>query len=420
MNTIWAPEKQMIDDAALLARVSAMTYAGREPGAQPLVGMLAAISRAILADPRARLASQYIALGYWLRPSALQQLRDDLVKQTNDSGALLAPRGVALHLPPTNVDTIFVYSWALSVLAGNANVVRLAEKLTADTEWLVSLIACVVAEHGEDERQLFCSYPYGDAFEQRISRQCDLRMIWGGDAKVETVSRTAIRPDGLSIGFPDRKSLSLIGVDSYARADEKARDELATQLYNDTYWFDQMGCGSPRLVVWIGEKSDTLSDDLYARLGKAVAAKKIAVETGVAIGKMALANDLLAEGVADRLRFFSNELVVVDIVDPVVGLERTHGGGFLGEYTVADIADIANFTTRKVQTLGHFGFSSEELKRLARAISGRGGYRIVPIGQALQFDVTWDGMELFVHMTRRITIWETSWKQAALLQTPVS
>ena len=38
------------------------------------------------------------------------------------------PRGLVFHVPPANVDTIFVYSWALSALAGNPNVVRISSR----------------------------------------------------------------------------------------------------------------------------------------------------------------------------------------------------------------------------------------------------------------------------------------------------
>jgi len=401
---LWSPERTAIDEVALLARIEAMTYRGYEPCAPAAIAMLSAISHVLLNDPQARRAPQYVALGYWLRPAAMRRMCDELVAQATRQTSAWAPRGVALHLPPTNVDTIFVYSWALSVLAGNTNIVRLATTLSSDAEWLVRLVARIAIEHGEGDRQIFCAYPYGGGLEKATSRHCDLRMIWGGDAKVEAVSRIPIRPDGLSIGFPDRKSLALIRVESYEAATEAERDDLANRLYNDIYWFDQMGCGSPRLIVWEGEERRDLTTDLYARLSRIVAAKNYSVETGVAIGKFALANDLLAEGLADRLGFRSNELCVYDAADPGSCMQRVHGGGFLGECFVADIADAATFVTRNVQTLTHFGFEREKLEDLARRLFSRGGYRIVPIGQALQFDTEWDGVELLAHMTRRIVV----------------
>ena len=129
--------------------------------------MLGALSRHLLEAPFARRVPQYVALAYWLRPAALTRPSEELA-QTDAPGRIRAPRGVALHLPPTNVDTIFAYSWAMSgILAGNTNVVRLAERLAPDTQWLaVPPVSRVVAEHGEADRHLFCHYAYGGETER--------------------------------------------------------------------------------------------------------------------------------------------------------------------------------------------------------------------------------------------------------------
>ncbi len=402
MALVWSPAAETVADAALVARVAALTYAGRTPRHESLIAMLGGLSRHILNDPAARRVPQYVALAYWLRPAALTRLCEDLARG-DAPGFLRVPRGVALHLPPTNVDTIFVYSWAMSVLAGNANVVRLAETLSADTQWLVGAVSRVVAEHGEGERHLFCHYGYGGETERALARHADLRMIWGGDAKVEAVSRVPIRPDGLSIGFPDRQSLAIVAADAYGRADDAARDALAVDFFNDVFWFDQMGCGSPRVLVWLGEPG-ALAEDFYGRLNRVIGQRGYGVETGVAIGKFVLANDLLAEGVARGYRRYANALDVNRTDDPGAALGRSHGGGFLCDWVAGSVDDVARVVTRKVQTLTHFGLPADDLVRLAQGISGRGGYRIVPVGQALQFDPTWDGIDLFEHMTRRIVI----------------
>lgn len=401
---IWNPEKTLTCEGELLARVSSVEYAGCTPGDAALLSMLADISREIFLNAQMRLVPQFVALAYWLRTNALQQLKLRHLDTLCNSGSVLVPRGVALHLPPTNVDTIFVYSWALSVLAGNVNIVRLSDKCSTDTEELVRLVSFVVDRHKQSSRQIFCQYPYGGEIEKNISRACDLRMIWGGDQKVDLISQISIKPDGLSIGFPDRKSISIIDCDSYRLADTAERNALASNLYNDIYWFSQMACGSPRTVVWIGKQDQDLTSDLYYRLQNIIVDKKYTVELGVSLAKRALANDFLAEGIAERVNFFSNELIVARLSNFNIGIERIHGGGFLTEYWVSELDEIAKLMTRKIQTIGHFGLTYQDLKRLAFSISGRGGYRIVPIGQALKFDADWDGVSLLAHLTRRVTV----------------
>lgn len=399
MALVWSPQIETIDEAALGARIEAMTYAGRGPRHRSLIEMLGALSHCLLEAQR---IPQYVALAYWLRPAALKRLSEELAGSDTPE-RMRVPRGIALHLPPTNVDTIFVYSWAMSVLAGNTNVVRLAERLKPDTQWLVSTVARVVAEHGESDRHLFCHYAYGGETERVLARHCDLRMIWGGDAKVKAVSRVPIRPDGLSIGFPDRQSLAIIATVAYGQADTTTRDALADGFFNDVFWFDQMGCGSPRVVVWLGDPG-ALAADFYGRLNRVIGARGYGVETGIAINKFVLANDMMAEGTVTRYKHFGNALDVSRTTDPVAAMARPHGGGFLCDWVAGSVDDVPEIITRKVQTITHFGIPPEGLFRLAGGISGRGGYRIVPVGQALQFESTWDGVDLFEHMTRRTVI----------------
>ncbi|HKJ73370.1 MAG TPA: acyl-CoA reductase, partial [Alphaproteobacteria bacterium] len=77
-------------------------------------------------------------------------------------------------------------------------------------------------------------------------------MIWGGDSKVQAVSGIPIRPDGLSLGFPDRTSFAVFETAAYRDAASAERDALAQNFFNDVFWFDQMGCGSPRILFWVG------------------------------------------------------------------------------------------------------------------------------------------------------------------------
>jgi hypothetical protein len=400
---LWTPKPQHIEDAVLVERVKAMTFAGCPPLSDESVSLLATISKAILASPFARSQPQYVALGYWLRPAALERMCQHLRSRMTEGHNILVPRGIALHLPPTNVDTIFVYSWAMSVLSGNCNIVRLPSEVDAGTGWLAETIAEVIAEAGETDRTIFCQLSQNSGVIEAVSEYCDLRMIWGGDAKVKSVSRVPIRPDGLSIGFPDRKSLAVIKSEAYRDADDAARDALAGKFFNDVYWFNQMGCGSPKIVYWLGEPKE-LAEDFYARLDRQITLKAHKTETGIAIEKFTSLNDMLATGIGQSAKAYSNALHVIDTDQPVASFEKSGGGGMLAHTVVASITDIAPDITRKIQTIGYFGFNGAELRALGDKIANRGGYRIVPIGQALQFDITWDGLELLRYMTRQISI----------------
>lgn len=403
MAVLWQSGPTEVTDEALVAAVDAMHFAGEPPLGDSAIALLGGISKAILASPKGRAQPQYVALGFWLRSASMQRLVDRLGARMRMDDRLIVPRGVALHLPPTNVDTIFVYSWAVSVLAGNCNIVRLPSTVDAGTDWLVKLIAAAVTDAGQSHRQIFAQWEQSDLVGTQVAARVDLRMIWGGDAKVDAVSRTPIRPDGLSVGFPDRKSLALINTAAYRGATDAERDALAAHFFNDIFWFDQMGCGSPRLLVWVGD-DEPAGHDLLNRVAAVAAAKQHQTETGTAIAKFAIVNDLLASALAQRATTYTNALHAVAVDDLSVPLGLGQGGGFLAEARVENISDIAPAIGRKIQTITHYGFASDELWTFGRALSGRGGYRIVPIGQALQFDVLWDGIDLMQAMTRAVAI----------------
>lgn len=90
-----------------------------------LTALVSTFSERLLATPDVRRTPELVALGFWTRHAALERLRADFTK-LSDGESVLVPRGVVLHFPPANVDTMFVYSAVLSLLTGNKNIVRLS------------------------------------------------------------------------------------------------------------------------------------------------------------------------------------------------------------------------------------------------------------------------------------------------------
>ena len=157
MITVWAPHKHVVEDTELLRRVDKMVYDGRAPFDSSIIELLGIISKRILSSPILRSQAQFVALAYWLRPAALSRMIDNWGVE-NQYGYVRSPRGIAMHLPPTNVDTIFVYSLAVSVLAGNCNIVRMPSKVEPAVEVLVGEINLALSEVGDTERHLFFSF----------------------------------------------------------------------------------------------------------------------------------------------------------------------------------------------------------------------------------------------------------------------
>lgn len=387
---------------ALIARVEALSFSGRPPFDPTSLAALGDLSNKLLRTPLAAQAPQLVALGFWLRPSQLSLAAERFANKLPDRARAKA-RGIALHLPPQNVDTLFVYSWALSFLAGNVNITRLPSDVTDVSSWLMATIAEVLDTHGLATTQLFCRYPHASEMTARLSERADLRMIWGGDEKIAAVSKAAVRLDGLSLGFSDRKSFSVISARAYAATDEAGRDAAASRLYNDVFWFDQMGCGSPRVIFWLGPPGEE-NADLYRRLDAIALQKAYAVETGTALAKFSHMNERLASAQASKGTRFSNRLSVLEAQVDTALLDKNQGAGLLYDIIVSNVSQIAPLLNRHTQTITHLGLSEQELSALADVMAYNGGYRLVPIGEALSFSDVWDGVDLLSHMVRQITV----------------
>ena len=168
------------------------------------------------------------------------------------SHALARPRGLVFHLPPQNVETVFLYSWALSYLAGNANIVRLPQAISARMRAIVDLFLERLEAQG-DESQLFVHYPSQGDLGAKISARSDARVVWGGDAKVALFAPLPLRGGGKSIWFGDRFSFSTINGAALDKLDEAALRALAKKLHNDVFVFDQMACSSPHALYVVGD-----------------------------------------------------------------------------------------------------------------------------------------------------------------------
>jgi len=400
------PCERSLPIEAALAVCSKRAVGRFEPFAPPVVEFCSALATAISRDSEARRYPELQTLAFCMRRSALHQLRAEYEKlATRDT--LLTPRGVVFHLPPSNVDTIFLYSWLNSVLVGNRNIVRLSQHESPQVALLCRLYRAVLAGHPElATNTVMYRYGHDAAITQAFSDICDLRVIWGGDATVNTIRAITLPPHAREIAFPNRYSMSVFRAAAVVNLSGPELETLAERFYNDVYWFDQMACSSPQLLVWIGSEeetcdaslrlSDAVSDELRRRQFQPHAG--IGIEKLTFLSRAAIDRDVLS---ADR----RGSAWISARLGTLVGFDREHcGGGFLFEARLDALDRLAPHLRRRDQTLTYFGFHSDDLRNLARLTEGEGVDRMVPVGQALNFNRYWDGMDLLAEFSRRIHI----------------
>jgi hypothetical protein len=375
-----------------------------EPFSDEIIEFCASFSRAIFKDHEALQFPELQALAFWMRRAELIRLREAFGALERPD-ALLAPRGVAFHIPPANVDTIFIYSWLLSVLAGNRNIIRLSLRVSPQTEILCRLFNQTLEATPDSLKDSTLMIRYGHEREitQALSAVVDVRVIWGGDASVNAVRSVPLPPHARELTFPDRFSFAVLRASAFLQLED--RRPLAEQFFNDTFWFDQMGCSSPRLVFWCGSPEDTAqAAALFLEAVRQHAVQKnYQVQTATRLSRFTFACLAAMEGSASSYQDLT-ELTVLGL-ERFEQLSREHcGGGLLFQYRVENLLEIAPFVNRRDQTMTYFGFDKSELTNFARKLKGRGIDRIVPTGQALNFNRFWDGNDLLLEFMRYVYI----------------
>jgi hypothetical protein len=96
-----------------------------------------------------------------------------------------------------------------------------------------------------------------------------------------------------------------------------------------------------------------------------------------------------------------NYLYRIEINDLINDIDRYRGKfGHFFEYDTDEINEIARIVNNKFQTLTYFGINKLVLKDLVLENSLLGIDRIVPIGQAMDIGVIWDGYDVVRSLSR--------------------
>lgn len=179
------------DAAALLAERP------QRPFAEEGLALVADFSAEVLADPAARRWPEMAALGFWMRRANIARIQAAF--EAACGGRLLVGRGLAFHIAPSNVDTMFIYSLFVSLLAGNTNIVRVSPKLRQELASALELLARVLQRHtGAARRLLVVRYGHDDKVTAFFSGLCNVRVIWGGDETVRRIRAIPLPPHAWS------------------------------------------------------------------------------------------------------------------------------------------------------------------------------------------------------------------------------
>jgi hypothetical protein len=379
-----------------------------QPFASETLNFLEALSRALMHGPDVRRFPEIVALGYWLRASHLREVREQT--QPRSPKHLLVPLGSAFHIAPGNVDTIFVYSWCLAMLAGNSNIVRVSRRTSPQFEIVLGRIAGLFADPAYGaiaSRTLLVRYDHDPRITAELSTACDVRVVWGGDGTVDEIRKVALPALAKEIVFPDRFSLALIRAQSWLVSDDRVRGRAAEAFVNDAYWFSQMACSSPRLVLWHGTAAEVHSarESFWGCVRGVLVRRPPTLEIGDYINKRVSTAAAAVLACAKQPKESDGNLTRLWFESPPELPTSLHcGAGLFWESRIDSLEEVTPALSRRTQTVTHFGFERRELEDYMSSHRPRGADRWVPFGDALAFHEVWDGMDLMKAFLREVVI----------------
>lgn len=399
------PDAGSVDAAVLVDRLRTAAEP-LQPFDPAVLAFTADLSRRLRRDPAVRTLPAIGALAWWIRPAGIETLRRHWDHLCAVPEIVRVPRGLAFHIPPTNVDTMFVYSWLLSALAGNANVIRLSPTAAEIPGPLLGNLAAAIADHpAVAATTAIVSYGHDPEITAALS-QADIRVIWGGDATIATIRAVPTAPHTTELAFPDRHSFAVLDADTVRSDPETTLDDLAAAFVNDAYWFDQLGCASPRLIIWRGDPrtTDAAAERFTTALRRRLTQRNQPVATSTVIAKLVHAAANAADGTITSIDWTTNDATLATLPD-LSNLTRDHpGGGYFLQTRIDTLDDLTPHIRRRDQTMTHHGLTHHEITHFARTTGARGIDRIVPIGQALTFHHLWDGHDLLQALSRGVQL----------------
>ena len=360
------------------------------------------LSKNILKEPSFKLEPSFVALGFWLRKKNIQRILFDNEHIKKENNFIVKPLGKVLHICPSNVDTMFIYSLVLSLLAGNKNIVRISSKL--ENIYIFKIFEIFNQLIQKKDFEIFenyinvITYERSDIINEEFSSNVNGRIIWGGDETIKQFKRYSTKPKVKDLYFTDKVSLSIINIEDINDFDNDYND-LIKNLYNDIYTFNQKGCSSPQSLLLIGKNID--KEAILLRIYKSIS--QLAEEKyNEDISSVSLLK--LNQGVVDVIEDKVSKVINTSSYLTLAKIHKSSlphscGGGYLYYDLLESLDESKQYINERTQTISYSGLSKETIKSLLQDINVEYVDRIVPIGKALDFDYIWDGYNILVEMT---------------------
>ncbi len=314
--------------------------------------------------------------------------------------------GLIFHITPSNIPTNFAYSLIFGLLTGNSNIVKVPSKEFEQINIICSSINKVLKKYKIINKMItIVRYKGHDEYTKKISSICNGRLIWGGDNTIDNIRKFSTKHRSTDLAFADRYSLCVIDSEKVSKLNKRDIKRLAENFYNDTYTVDQNACSSPHLILWLGKLKTQARLKFLISL-RDIVDKKYNLNDAASVEKYTkLCNNILNLKNIKNHQRFGGDIYTISLKSLNKNIHNLRGKwGFFYECEIANLNKLKHFINSKYQTLTYFGINKSILKNFILKNKFEGIDRIVPIGQALNIGLFWDGYDLNKILTRVVDI----------------
>ena len=353
-------------------------------------------------NKNAKKYSDIKTLAFWCRKNNIYNLKKKFLSKETRVGV-----GLIFHITPSNVPTNFAYSLIFGLITGNSNIVKVPSNNFEQIKIICSSINKILRKKKYSSISKMISvvrYNSREDYTKKFSSMCNARLIWGGNDSINNIRKFTLKERSLDIAFADRYSFCVIKASEILKLNDYELKRLAEKFYNDTYLVDQNACSSPHLIIWLGEHSKA-KIRFWKYLFNYVSDKYEMPETASIDKYTELCRNILSLKNFKNQKNYNNLIYTVGLKNLDKNLHNLRGKwGFFYEYNTNNIDEIGKYINNKYQTLTYFGLDKDILKKFILNNQVEGIDRIVPIGQALDISLYWDGYDLNKILSRIVDI----------------
>ncbi len=325
-------------------------------------------------------------------PLALEQF----VSVAHRKSLRLMPRGLVCHWIAGNVPLLGFFSWAVSALLGNVNLLR----LSARQDDLLSPLLALLADSSPagramaQETALVFFDRQARSAHELMSQRAQVRIAWGGAEAIDSIRALPAHWECDDIAMGPRVSLAVVDP-------ALASDAVINRLAVDVVYFDQLACSSPQRLFVKGARGTPQVEGFLERFTAAFARQALAFRrhpldfSETYQIQLDRARVLLAGG---ELRHDEETQWSVAVVEQPVG-RIVCANRFLEVLPFTSWETVLAAIPANVQTVITV-LSPPDAEWFSTEAARRGACRFPQPGEGNHFEVPWDGIPLASRLTR--------------------